>query len=186
MSNADGSLRMESPAAGFEELFAGVNEAFATTVERNIESQAAFLESMSEAVLDTTADENELADGIEGYMSASEVWLEAADRTVEETTAAIESEEIDPETFRDIWLGATNDALAELVSTDAFAAANGELVQTVLGRQQDLDRMRQDSLAQAGFATEEDVSEVAERLVELERRQHDLERKLDRILEAVE
>jgi sulfite reductase beta subunit-like hemoprotein len=186
MSDTGNDWRMQTPADGFSEVFEGMNEAFASTLERNVEAQAAAVEAMTETFLGTVPDEDELADGLEGYASASEIWLEAADRTFEETTAAMEEEDLDPETFRDIWLRATNDALAELASTDAFAAANGELVGAMLGRQQDIEEMQQESLAQAGFATTEDVSEVAERLIELERRQHDVEQKLDRILEAVE
>jgi hypothetical protein len=186
MSETGTDWQMEMPASGFSEMFEEVNNVFATTVERNVEAQAAFAEAMSEAMLETVPGENELADGLEGYASASEVWLEAADRSVEEATAAIEEEDLDPETFRDIWLRATNEALSELFSTDAFAAANGEFMEEMLGRRQELDEMQQDTLAQAGFATQEELSEVAERLVELERRQQDVEEKLDRILEAME
>jgi hypothetical protein len=176
----------EMPGDEFSEMLAEMNEAFASTLERNVEAQAAFVETMTDAFLGSVPEEDDLADGFEGYASASEVWLDAADRTFEETTAAMEGDDLDPETFRDIWLGATNDALAELASTEAFAATNGEFMETMLGRRQELDELQQDSLAQTGFATQEDVSEVAERLVELERRQHDIERKLDRVLEAVE
>ena len=186
MSETGTDWQMDMPAGGFDEMFEGINEMFATTVERNVEAQAAFVEAMSETMLETVPDENELAGGLEGYASASEVWMEAADRTVEEATTAMEEEDLDPETFRDIWMQATNDALSELFSTDAFAAANGEFMQELLGRRQELGEMQQDSLAQAGFATQEEISEVAERLLELERRQHDLEAKLDRVLEAVE
>jgi hypothetical protein len=37
-----------------------------------------------------------------------------------------------------------------------------------------------------GFSTREDVEEVGERLVELERRQHEVEQKLDQILDHLE
>ena len=186
MSEIGDSWQMEMPAGGFDEMFEEMNEMFATTMERNVEAQAAFVEAMSETMLGTVPDESELAGGLEGYASASEVWMEAADRSFEEATAAMEEEELDPETFRDIWMRATNDALSELFSTDAFAAANGELMQEMLGRQEELGEMQQDSLAQAGFATQEEVAEVGERLLELERRQQDVEEKLDRILEAME
>jgi hypothetical protein len=186
MSDSGTNPQMELPAAGFTEAFEGMNEAVTETLERNVEAQAALVEAMTDAFTGSVPDEDELADGFEGYMSASEVWLEAADQTVEEATEAMEDGEMDPETFRDIWMSATNDALSELFSTEAFAAGNGEFMGMMLGRQQELDEMREDTLAQAGFATREDISEVGERLVELERRQHDVEQKLDRILEAVE
>ena len=43
--------------------------------------------------------------------------------------------------------------------------------------------MSQDTLESLGFATRDDVDEVAERLIELERRQHEVSKKLDRLLE---
>jgi len=46
--------------------------------------------------------------------------------------------------------------------------------------------LSQDALAQMGFPTRENINEVAERLVELERRQHAVEQKLDRIIEQLE
>lgn len=187
MSNTeDTDWLAEMSGEEFDEALAAMNEAVATSMERNLEAQAAFMESMSDAVLGSVPDEDQIADGIEGYNRASEVWLEAAEQAFEATTDSLEGEEVDLETYRDIWLRAANDSISELVSTDAFAAANGQLVQAMLERQQEFDEVTQDSLAQAGFATQDDVSEVAERLIELERRQHDVERKLDRILEAVE
>jgi hypothetical protein len=52
--------------------------------------------------------------------------------------------------------------------------------------QQEADDMSQDTLEQLGFPTRDDVDEVAERLIELERRQHAVEQKLDRVLEQLE
>jgi len=182
----DSDRRTETSGNEFNEALEGMNEAVAASMERNLEVQAAFLESMTDAFLGSVPEEEQIEDGIEGYMSASEVWIEAAEQAAEATADTFEGEEFDPETFRDIWLRAANESLGELTSTEAFAAANGELVGAMLERRQELDEMTQDSLAQAGFATQEDVSEVAERLVELERRQHDVERKLDRVLEALE
>jgi hypothetical protein len=51
--------------------------------------------------------------------------------------------------------------------------------------QQDASEATQDAISQAGFPTRDDVEEVGERLVELERRQHAVEGKLDRILEEL-
>lgn len=46
-----------------------------------------------------------------------------------------------------------------------------------------VEQMFEDTIAQLGCPTRDDVDEVAERLVELERRQHGIEKKLDRIVE---
>jgi aminoglycoside phosphotransferase family enzyme len=72
------------------------------------------------------------------------------------------------------------------MSTSAFAAANGQLVESMLEMRQEADEIGQDTIAQLGFPTRDDMDEVAERLVELERRQHAIEQKLDDVLEAVE
>jgi len=171
---------------GFDDLFAGLNESVAASLERNVEAQTALVAATTEAVFGNTPDETEVASGVAGSLAASEVWLDATRRAAEEMSAAVDNDTVDPERFRDIWLEAANDSLAELVSTDAFAGANGEFVEAMLDRRQELADLREESLAQAGVATQADVSEVAERLIELERRQHDIERKLDDLLEAVE
>jgi aminoglycoside phosphotransferase family enzyme len=72
------------------------------------------------------------------------------------------------------------------MSTSAFAAGNGQLFETLMEMQEQTREASTETLAQMGVATTEEMDEVAERLVELERRQHGIEKKLDRILAAVE
>jgi aminoglycoside phosphotransferase family enzyme len=72
------------------------------------------------------------------------------------------------------------------MSTSAFAAANGQLVERMMDMRQEADDVSQETIAQLGFPTRDDMDEVAERLVEVERRQHDVEEKLDRILDHLE
>jgi len=71
------------------------------------------------------------------------------------------------------------------MSTSAFAAANGQLVEAMMEMQQEVDEVTQDTISRMGMPTRDDIDEVGERLIELERRQHDVEQKLDRILDAV-
>jgi polyhydroxyalkanoate synthesis regulator phasin len=52
--------------------------------------------------------------------------------------------------------------------------------------QQEVDDVTQDTISQMGMPTRDDVTEIGERIVELERRQHAVENKLDQILDAVE
>jgi BMFP domain-containing protein YqiC len=59
-------------------------------------------------------------------------------------------------------------------------------VETMLEARQEFDEATQDAIAEMGFSTRDDVAEVGERLVELERRQHDVEQKLDRVLDALD
>jgi hypothetical protein len=111
--------------------------------------------------------------------------MDAAEQVMERATAAAEGEDVEPEEVRDIWLQSANQAFKEVMSTSAFASANGQLVTTMLEAQRDVDEMNQETLARMGLSTRDDVEEIGERLVELERRQQAVENKLDEILDAV-
>ncbi|MUV90630.1 poly(R)-hydroxyalkanoic acid synthase subunit [Halapricum sp. CBA1109] len=163
-----------------------MNDAVADSVEQNMEAQAAFMESWADAVEDSVPEEDTISEGFQGYNRAYEVWMDAAERMFERSSEAAAGEDIDPSEFRDIWLQSANEAFKEVMSTSAFAAANGQLVESMLEMRQEADEIGQDTIAQLGFPTRDDMDEVAERIVELERRQHDIEQKLDRILDAVE
>ncbi|MFB6202328.1 MAG: poly(R)-hydroxyalkanoic acid synthase subunit PhaE [Halorhabdus sp.] len=163
-----------------------MNEAVVESIEQNMQAQAAFVESWTDALSESMIDEDELSDGIDGYNEATEAWLNAAERMFERSADAAQGEEVDPTEFRDIWLQSANEAAKEIMGTSAFAAANGQLIESMLEMRQQADDVGQETIAELGFPTREDVNEVGERLIELERRQHDVEEKLDRILEALE
>ena len=163
-----------------------MNDAVADSIEQNMKSQAAFVESWAEAVEDSVPEEDAMAEGIQGYNRAYEVWMDAAEQMFERTTDAAQGEDIEPGEFRDIWLQSANEAFKEVMSTSAFAAANGQLVESMMEMRQEADEVSQETIAQLGFPTQGDVEEVGERLVELERRQHAVEQKLDRILDELE
>jgi hypothetical protein len=162
------------------------NEAVADSVERNIEAQAALIEAWTDAFGGMIPDEEVVDEGVSGYVSAYEVWLDGVEELFDRIVGGIEGEDLQPEELRDIWLQTSNDALSELMSTGAFAAVDEQFIDTVLEAQIEVDEIVQDSLSQAGFATRKDTAEVAERLVELERRQQAVEETLDAILDAVE
>jgi hypothetical protein len=170
----------------WSEMIEQMNEAVADSVEQNMEAQASLMESWTAAMDESALEEDEMADGIEGFSNAYEVWMDTAEQMFERTTAAAEGEDVDPTEFRDLWLESANEAFSEVMSTSAFASANGQLVEAIMEMQQDVDEVTQESLARMGMATRDDVVEVGERLVELERRQHDVEKKLDRVLDALE
>ena len=163
-----------------------MNEAVGESIEQNLQAQAAFMESWADAVETSLPEEDEIAEGIEGYNRAYEVWMDAADQMFDRFNAAAEGEEVAPQEFRDIWLRSANEAFKEVMGTSAFAAANGQLVETMMEMRQQTDEITEDTVAQLGFPTRGDVDEVGERLVELERRQHAVEQKLDQILDALE
>jgi aminoglycoside phosphotransferase family enzyme len=110
----------------------------------------------------------------------------AAEELVERSADAAGGEDVDPSEFRDIWLRSANEAFKEVMTTSAFAAANGQLVERMLEMRQDADDVSQETIAQMGFPTQDDVDEVGQRLVELERRQHAVEEKLDRVIDVLE
>ncbi|WIV68255.1 poly(R)-hydroxyalkanoic acid synthase subunit PhaE [Natrialbaceae archaeon AArc-T1-2] len=161
------------------------NEQLLEALEENMEAQAQFVESWTQTVEETTDDE-EMADGVEGYARAYEAWMDASRQMVERVNDVAEGEDVDVEEFRDIWLNTANEAFKEVMSTTAFAKMTGETVGDVLDAQQQADETAESTLRTLGFATERDVVEVGDRLVELERRQHAVEQKLDRVLEELQ
>jgi len=72
------------------------------------------------------------------------------------------------------------------MGTSAFAAATGQTIGDMLEASEQLDHASQETLRSMGFATEGDIEEIGERLVELERRQHAVEQKIDRLIELQE
>jgi polyhydroxyalkanoate synthesis regulator phasin len=170
----------------WNEMVEQMNDAVADSLEQNMQAQAALVEAWSDAFDNSVPEDDVIEDGIEGYSRAYEVWMDAAEQMFEKTTDAAEGEDVEPTEFRDIWLQSANDAFKEVMSTSAFASANGQLVETMMEMQQEVDDVTQDTIAQMGMPTRDDVDEVGERIVELERRQHDVEQKLDRVLDRLE
>jgi len=170
----------------YSEMVEEMNEAVADSIEQNMQAQAAFVESWTDALSESIPEDEELTEGMEGYNQATEVWMDAAERLFERSADAAQGEDVDPTEFRDIWLQSANEAAKEIMSTGAFAAANGQLIESMMEVRREADEVSQETIAELGFPTRGDVEEVGERLVELERRQQDVEEKLDRILEALE
>ena len=202
---SDTNFTPETASENWTEMVEGMNDAMSRSIEQNMQAQSAFIESWSQALdgamSDTDAgmgagtdmapgDGNEIeammTEGMEGYGRAYEVWTDAAERMAERITDAAEGEEVGIAEFRDIWLQSANEAFSEVMSTTAFAAGTGQTVSQMMELQQGADDVTQDTLEQLGFATREDVDEIGARLVELERRQHDVSKKLDRVLDTLE
>lgn len=181
MANNPEEIREE-----WTEMVEEMNDAVAESVEQNMQAQAAFMESWADAVEESVPDEDVMAEGIEGYNKAYETWMEAAEQMYERTTDAAQGEDVELTEFRDIWLQSANEAFKEVMGTSAFAAANGQLIETMMDMRQQADEIGEETVSQLGMATRSDVDEVGERLVELERRQHEVESKLDRIIDLLE
>lgn len=169
----------------FDQPFEGFQAQLLDGIERNLEAQSRLLEAWSSAVTDATDDEL-VASGATGMVEAYDTWLDATERMAERATDAAAGDDVDVSEFRDIWLRAANESLNELMGTEAFARMTGENVSEMLDMQRQTDEAIQENLESMGFATTGHVEEVGARLVELERRQHDVERKLDAVLEHLE
>jgi dsDNA-binding SOS-regulon protein len=178
--------RNQEMQAQWTEMFGRMNEAMARTMEQNVEAQAAFAESWADAMEDSMPSEDAMGEGMEGLANAYDVWIDAAEQLFERTADAAEGEDVAMDEMRDIWLQSANEAFKQVMSTSAFAQGNGQLFESVMELQEQTREASQDALAQMGMASSAEVDEVAERLIELERRQHSVEEKLDRILAAVE
>jgi len=169
----------------WSEYVEAMNESFVEAFEQNMRMQTEFLESWRESLDETTLDETTV-DGMQGMSRAYEVWMEAADAQQELLAESLRGEEVDIEAFRDLYLDAANEAFKEVMGTSAFAAATGQTVGDMLEASEQLDRMNQQTLESVGFATVDDIEEIGERLVELERRQHAVEGKLDQVIAMLE
>jgi hypothetical protein len=184
MTDQDSEMRQMQ--AQWTDLFGQMNQAMSRTMEQSVEAQAAFVESWADVMDESMPEEAAMAEGFEGLAGAYDVWIDAAERLFERTTDAAEGEDVSLDELRDIWLQSANEAFKQVMSTSAFAAGNGQFVEAMMEIQEQSTQAGKDTMAQFGLATADEVDEVAERLVELERRQHGIEKKLDRILEAVE
>ncbi|MFB6299332.1 MAG: poly(R)-hydroxyalkanoic acid synthase subunit PhaE [Halobacteriales archaeon] len=162
-----------------------MNEQFAKALEQNVEAQSKFMDAWMDSIEEST-ERVDMESGVEGYVNAYETWMEAAQEIATQLEDAVEGDDVSYEQFRDTWLNAANQAFKDIMGTSAFAAATGQSVDEGLEMQQQLDEITQSNLHDMGFATESDIVEVGERLIELERRQQSVERKLDRVLDHLE
>ena len=182
MANDTFDMTDMTDATQMESFFEQLSETYSEALKRNMDAQAAFADQWMESMEEAMSEER-LDDASDGAVQAYEAWMNAAESSYERVGDAVEGEDVDPEEFRDIWFNAANKAFKESMSTTAFAAATGQNVEDVLDFQEQLNDAAQDTLHGMGFATTGDVREVGERLVEIERRQHAIEQKLDQLLE---
>jgi hypothetical protein len=182
MANDPFNMTEMTDAESMESFFEQMSRTYTDALKRNVDAQAAFADSWMESMEEAMSEER-LDDASEGAVRAYEAWMDAAEASYERVGDALEGEDVDPDEFRDIWFNAANKAFKESMSTTAFAAATGQNVEDVLDFQEQMNEATEQTLHGMGFATTGDVREVGERLVEIERRQHAIEEKLDRLLE---
>lgn len=175
----------EDPMSSWWSSVADANRRYAAMADETMSAQTRFLDAWLGTVEDAT-EQDRLDEGASAVAAAYEVWMEAADDTVEQVTDLLDGEDVPVERFRDTWLNAANRAFKETMETTAFAHATGQATGDVLELRQQYDEFATDALHELGLPAEQDVEEVGERLVELERRQHAVEQRLDRILDALD
>lgn len=165
------------------EFFADSTEAALDAIEHNVELHAAATEALLDAF--DAEEGSEYEDIVEGYARMYETWMDASADSLKSYENAVAGDEVGVKEFREIWLEAANEAFKDVMTTSAFAAATGETVGAALDIKEEMDESANRTLGEMGFATTRDVEEIGERLVELERRQHAVEEKLDELLERV-
>ncbi|MDS0295249.1 poly(R)-hydroxyalkanoic acid synthase subunit PhaE [Halogeometricum luteum] len=171
-------------AGPWSEFLEESNEAFTASFRRTAEAQTAFARSWFDAVEGSTGSSAEaVEESIEAYTRMYVTWATAMEDALERVSDSLEGEDVDPEDFRDIWLNAANESFKQVTSTSAFAGMTGRNVEETMRLQREFADSVAMTLQTFGFATRDDVREVGERLVELERRQHAIESKLDRLID---
>lgn len=161
-----------------------MNDQWADAFQQNVDAQTRFVEAWLDAIDQSTSEET-IEEAVEGYRQAYETWMDAAEESIRRMADAAEGEEVSVEEFRDSWLNAANQSFKQIMSTSAFAAMTGESVEDSLDFRRQLDDAAEVALHDMGLPTKGDIKEVGDRMVELERRQHAVEEKLDRVLEAI-
>lgn len=169
----------------WEQTIEQMNEGITEAIEGNVEAQTRFMEAWMDALTEVS-DEARIDDALDGYREAYETWMNAAEEALESMSDAAAGEDVSVTQFRDIWLNAANESMKELMATNAFAAATGQAVEDALDLRSQTEALTESTLHDIGMPAKGDIQEVGERLVELERRQHTVEQKLDTILDALD
>lgn len=178
-------MSSSNPTAMWWEQAASMNQQYTDAVEQTVAAQSRFVDAWLDSVDDATS-QDRVDEGAEAVVNAYDIWMQAAQDTVEQMNDAMEGEDVQPEQFRNTWLNAANRAFKEAMRTSAFAHATGESIDDALQVQQFRDELTEELLHEYGLPTTSDIEEVGERLVELERRQHKVEQRLDDVLDALE
>ncbi len=109
------------------------------------------------------------------FADATRIWINAVGEATRRTQEAVQKgQPIAPDAFVDVWTKAASELSQAVVSDAAFAALTGQWVNAVSKAKVDAKKAATNQIREVGFATHEDVEEVGKRLIELERRVHDL------------
>ncbi|HVL47900.1 MAG TPA: poly(R)-hydroxyalkanoic acid synthase subunit PhaE [Candidatus Thermoplasmatota archaeon] len=109
------------------------------------------------------------------FADVGRIWLETMNEATRRTQEAMQKGQlVTPDAYVDLWSKAASELAQAVVSDASFAALTGEWVNAVSQARGEARRTGANQLREMGFATHTDVEEVGKRLIELERRVHDL------------
>jgi hypothetical protein len=162
-----------------------MNEEYLATAERTVAAQNRMVDAWMKS-MDAAVEQDRIDEDYEAAYRAYDIWTQAVNDTVEQLSDLAEGEDVPLERFRDTWLNAANRAFKNAMGTSMFAQATGLTIDEAMDLRRQADELAEATLHDLGLPTEGDIEEVGERLVELERRQHSVEQRLDRIIESLE
>lgn len=109
------------------------------------------------------------------FQAAGEAWMRAVAEAGARTQEAFASgKPLAPDDFVDIWTKAASEVGTRIVEDPAFAQMTGQMVNANMKLREETRAQADARLKEMGLASATDVAEVGRRLVELERRIHDL------------
>ncbi|MFA5860570.1 MAG: poly(R)-hydroxyalkanoic acid synthase subunit PhaE [Candidatus Thermoplasmatota archaeon] len=165
-------------------------KAFAT----NMEMGHAFLETWTRSLAHMQANapnnKREASDASSQapFSDATRAWVSAVTEVTRRTQEAFaKGETLSPDTYTDIWSQAASRVAQEIVKDTAFAKITGEWVNDAAKTKGQAREAAETRLAELGFATTRDIEEVGTRLIEMERRLHQMQTLIeDRVVPALD
>lgn len=182
--NGNGNAQTQQVWATFTDMNRQLAETYAEATRAAAEAQAVYFENMLGTLRARTGGEG--GNG-SSFAKAQQIWTEALQETNRMSLEALQRGETPPvEEIFDLWTNAQADMIRNVIWTPGFAEAQGRALNAALDqRKRSMDQM-ESNLRAMGMPTRSDMMEVAKRLVELERRQHELTKLLQTLVDAQE
>lgn len=151
-----------------------VAETMVKTQTASLEASKAFFDAWQKAI--PTMGQGQVPGlGAVPFQAAGDAWIRAigeAGRRAQE--AAASGKTLTPDDYVDVWTRAASEVGQRIVEDPAFAQMTGQMVNANMTMREEAHAQRDARLKELGLASSSDLSEVARRLVELERRVHEL------------
>ncbi len=109
------------------------------------------------------------------FAHAGDAWMRAMAEASRRTQDAVQKGQVlTPDLYADVWTRAAGEIAQEIVEDPAFARITGNVVNASMVNREEFATRSAQRARDIGIAAHEDVVEVGRRLVELERRVHEL------------